>query len=568
MNKGLKKILIVGSIVILFITSAGFIVEKEFKIAKNLDIFFSLFRELNLFYVDETNPEKMIKDAIDSMLDELDPYTNFIPESDADDFKFQTTGQYGGIGALIRKNGKTCIISEPYEGLPANKAGIKAGDEIITIDGISVDENEISKVSERLKGVPGTKVSLEIKRFGINDLLKIVIVRQQITIPNVPYYGMLTDSIGYIKLNNFTTDAGKEVKQAVIELKKKNANSIIFDLRGNPGGLLNEAVNVTNVFVGKNQEIVSTKGKIKKFDNLYKTSSAAVDTSVRLIVLVDRGSASASEIVAGSLQDLDRAVLIGQRTFGKGLVQTTRPLSYNTQLKVTTAKYYIPSGRCIQALDYTHRNDDGSVGKVPDSLITEFKTKKGRSVYDGGGINPDIVTDIETLSNVAYALLNKNIIFDFATTFVSSHDSINIIDKFKIEDDIYSNFIKYVENRNFDYKTNTEEQLNKLIETAKKEKYFSLSEIEFEQLKTKLSHDKNKDLETFKKEISELLRDEIISRYYFQKGRIAGSLTSDPEILKGIEILKARKQYSDILNGKDGELTKMNGKYKKNNSIE
>jgi len=398
----LKKTRLILILSLVLVMSFGFVTlkDKEFEIVKNLDIFYSLFNELNRFYVDDTKPDKLIESAIDGMLTSLDPYTSFIPEEDMDDFTFMTTNQYGGIGALIRKGGEYAIVSEPYENFPAQAGGLKAGDTIVSIDGITTRGKEISTVSELLKGTPNTTLKLQIKRMGVKGLLEKSLTRQQITIPNVPYYGMAGDRVGYIRLSNFTKDAGREAHDAVKALKEQGAGAIILDLRGNPGGLLIEAVNVSNIFIGKDQEIVSTRGKVKQWDNVYKTTSDPVDTKIPLVVLVNRGSASASEIVAGSLQDLDRAVIVGQRTFGKGLVQTTRPLSYNSQLKVTTAKYYIPSGRCIQAVDYTHRNPDGSVGIIPDSLIREFKTSNGRKVFDGGGIAPDVALEPPQLSNI------------------------------------------------------------------------------------------------------------------------------------------------------------------------
>lgn len=568
MNKIFGKKFLIGALIVFSIVTMGFVAEKEFKLAKSLDIFFSLFRELNMFYVDETDPEKLVNDAIESMLKELDPYTNFIPESDADEFKFQTTGQYGGIGALIRRLGDSVIISEPYEGFPADKAGLKAGDVIVSIDNIPLLERDISKVSERLKGTPGTKVIVEYRRMGMKTSQKAEVVRQKITIPSVPYYGVIGDSTGYILLNSFTTESGNEVKSAFLDLKNKHhIKSLILDLRGNPGGLLNEAVNVCNLFVNKNLTIVETKGKIKQYNVDYKTTLNPIDTAIPLLVMVNRSSASASEIVAGSLQDLDRAVIMGQRTFGKGLVQTTRPLSYNTQLKVTIAKYYIPSGRCIQALDYSHRNEDGSVGKIPDSLISEFKTKKGRSVYDGGGIEPDIQTTGTPLSNISLSLINKNIFFDFATYYNQKYSKIAAISEFRITDSIYTEFLNYIKDKEFDYKTNSEEQLEKLIDISKKEKYFNDSEVLMEQLKAKLSHDKNKDLETFRNEISELLKEELTGRYYYQKGRIQSSLSDDPEVKKAIELLNDSMQYTNILNGTSGDLAKNKGKYKKYKSL-
>jgi carboxyl-terminal processing protease len=551
--KNIKKTVIIGLIVICGFLFLSFD-SDEFKIAKSLDIYISLFKELNFYYVDDVNPEKLIKTSIDAMLESLDPYTTFIPESEMDNFKFQTTGQYGGIGALIRRHGENTIIAEPYENFPAAKAGLKAGDILFAVDGKVLKANAISDVSEMLKGTPGTEVEIKFQRPGSNNIIKKKLIREEITIPSVPYYGIVSDSIGYIKLSNFTTNASIELKDALIALKNKYAKSIILDLRNNPGGLLIEAVNVANIFTGNNQLIVYTKGRIKQSFKKYFTSNNPIDSIIPLVILVNRGSASASEIVAGSLQDIDRAVIVGQRTFGKGLVQQTCPLSYNSQLKVTISKYYIPSGRCIQALDYEHRNEDGSVGYIPDSLISEFNTRTGRKVYDGGGIKPDSVTSVEALSSLTYSLFSKNFIFDYATFFAQKHDRILKPQYFQINDSIYSDFTKFLEGKEFDYKSNTEEALNKMIEIAKREKYYAIAENEISSLKNRLSHDKYKDLQTFRNEISELLLNEIIGRYYFQKGKIEASLVDDKEVKKASEILKNRVVYTEILSGKANKM--------------
>lgn len=524
--------------------------DSNFEIAKNLDIYYTLFRELNLYYVDETDPGDMIKTSIDKMLESLDPYTVYIPESKMEDYNFMTTGQYGGIGALIRKSEDYIVITDPYEGFPADKSGLKAGDMILEIDGVDLKGKDSSDVSELLKGQPNTEIKLKIKRPGEKKEFEKVIKREKIQIYNVPFYGLLEDSIGYIRLSNFTSKAGKEVKEALLDLKdNKGAKSIILDLRGNPGGLLIESVNISNLFVEKGQEIVSTKGKVKQWDRTYNAMFEPVDTTIPLAVLVNRGSASASEIVSGAMQDLDRAVIVGTRTFGKGLVQTTRPLSYNSKLKVTTAKYYIPSGRCIQALDYSHRNEDGSVGTIPDSLISEFKTKNNRLVYDGGGISPDIKTEQPHLSKIAISLLMKSLIFDYATQYVIENESIDAVENFVFTDEDYDKFIAFLSDKDFDYSTKSESSLDDLIEQAKKEKYYQLVEDEFSVLKDKLAHDKNKDLLTFKDEIKELLAEEIVGRYYYTKGKIQYSLQFDPEVKKAVEILNSPETYASILNG-------------------
>jgi len=542
----LRRIIAISLVVVL---SFGFVSlkDKEFEIVKSLEIFYSLFNELNRFYVEDTKPDKLVKSAIDGMLTSLDPYTTYIPEEDMADFNFMTTGEYGGIGALIRKGGEYAMVSEPYLDFPAQQAGLLAGDTIISIDGVSTKGKEIGSVSEMLKGTPNTTLKLQIKRIGNNGIMEKTLTRKKISIPNVPYYAFVSDKIGYIRLTNFTKDAGLETSNALKALKTQGATSIILDLRGNPGGLLMESVNVCNLFVGKGREIVSTRGKVKQWDNEYSTTATPVDTLIPIVLLVNRGSASASEIVAGALQDLDRALVIGQRTFGKGLVQTTRPLSYNAQLKVTTAKYYIPSGRCIQAVDYTHRNPDGSVGIVPDSLIREFSTHNGRKVYDGGGISPDVAVEQEQIGNIAISLYTKNLIFDYATLYFLSHPAATSVDLLKITETEYGKFLDYLKDKNYDYTTESDDKLEELIKTAKEEKYFESASDEFNALKVKLAHDKEKDLQTFSSEIRLLLYEEIASRYFYQKGRIQASLDYDRDIEKAVEVLKNPKQYSSLL---------------------
>lgn len=530
------------------VISFGFVSlkDKEFDIVKNLEIFVSLFNELDRFYVDDTDPDKLIESAIDGMLTSLDPYTTYIPEEDMADFTFMTTGEYGGIGAQIRKAGDYAVIAEPFENFPAHRAGLKAGDTILFIDGKATKGLEISEVSNKLKGTPNTSLKLMVKRIGTREPIEKTVIRQQISVPNVPYYSMVENGIGYIRLSGFTKDAGKETKDALLKLKEQGAKSIVLDLRGNPGGLLIESVNVSNLFVKKNQEIVSTRGKVKQWDNVYKTMTEPVDTTIPLVVLINRGSASASEIVAGALQDLDRAVIIGQRTFGKGLVQTTRPVSYNSQLKVTTAKYYIPSGRCIQAVDYSHRNDDGSVGFIPDSLINEFSTLHGRKVFDGGGISPDIPLEAAPIGDITISLYTKYLIFDFATLYAANNPSGSDVKDLKLDDSDYNKFVDFLKGKDYDYITDTDKQLEELMKTAKQEKYYDAAQSEFNDLKTRLAHDKDKDLLTFKPEIKSLLYEEIASRYFYQKGRIEASLSEDPELAKAVQVLKDPDTYAMV----------------------
>ncbi|HLG34659.1 MAG TPA: S41 family peptidase [Bacteroidia bacterium] len=541
---------IIGAVAIVSAASFSF-VDDYFEVSKNLDIFTTLYREVNLYYVDQTNPGKMIKKGIDAMLESLDPYTNFIPESDIEDYRFMTTGQYGGIGALIRLKGDYVVISEPYEGYPAHKAGLQAGDEILEIDGKSAKGKKTDEVSKALKGQPKSTVKVLVKRQGEKNPLEKSIVREEIKIKSVSYSGMLNDRTGYIRLTSFTESAGKEVRDAYTELKEKNVSlkGIILDLRENPGGLLNEAVNIANVFVPKNQDIVSTRGKNKDNDRTYKSVNNPVDTEMPVAVLINSRSASASEIVSGTIQDLDRGVLVGQRSFGKGLVQTTRPLSYNSQLKITTAKYYIPSGRCIQALDYTHRNEDGSVGKIPDSLVTAFKTKGGRTVYDGGGVTPDISLEPLMYSSIAGSLISKNLIFDYVTQYRLKHNEIPPVKNFNLTEEDFNDFAAFISDKEYDYITKSEKTLEELKTTTENEKYFDAVKTEYEALKTKMMHNKKEDIVKNKAELMELLKEEIVSRYYFQVGRSEAAAGYDPEIRKAVEVLDNSSLYASVLNG-------------------
>lgn len=522
--------------------------DNQFELSRNLDIFTTLFRELMIYYVDPTDPQDLVTTGIDAMLESLDPYTQYIPESGADDYRFMTTGQYGGIGALIGQREGDVIITDPYEGFPAQKAGLRAGDIIRSIDGKSVKGKAYDDVSKMLKGNPGTSISITLKRPGVEQEITRNLQREEIKIKNVPYYTLLNDNVGYIRLSSFTDNAGLEVKEAVIDLNKKGAKGIVLDLRGNPGGLLNEAVNIVNVFIDRGQEVVSTHGKVKEWDKTYKALNVAVDTKVPLAVLVSSNSASASEIVSGSLQDLDRAIIIGQRTFGKGLVQTTRPLSYNAQLKVTTAKYYIPSGRCIQALDYTHRNADGSVVKVADSLINEFKTSNGRKVYDGGGIAPDYTTEIPVFSSISQSLAQHYLLFDYATEFALKNPTIAPARSFRLSDEEYSRFMTWLEGKNYDYVTESEKKLADFKEKAEREKYFAMVSKDYEFLQQKLKHDKKSDLLLHKTEVKELLENEIVSRYYYQNGRMENSFDFDNDLQLAIKALKDPAVYTAIYN--------------------
>lgn len=546
--KKINKIVIISVIVITSILSINF-VNDDFEIAKNLDIYATLYRELNTYYVDELKPGELIKTSIESMLESLDPYTSFISESDLEDYKLMTTGQYGGIGALIHRNGDSIVISDPYEGFPAQINDIRSGDVILEVNGKTVNAKTATDVTEILRGQPGTTVKILLKREGVKDPIEKVVERAEVKIDNISYSGMINKTTGYIKLTNFYQNAGKEVKAAFLNLKEQGMTSCIIDLRDNGGGLLNEAVNIVNIFIDKGINVVSTKGKLKDKNNFHKTLNPVTDETMPLVVLVNRSSASASEIVTGAIQDLDRGVIIGERTYGKGLVQNVIPLSYNTKLKVTVAKYYIPSGRCIQAIDYSQKNEDGSVAKIPDSLKVAFKTKNNRIVYDGGGIEPDIYQDPYEYSNISVSLIIKYLIFDYATKYRSIHNTISTAKEFKVTDEIYTDFISFISNKEYDYFTKSEESLKELKLNAEKEKYYEDIKSEYFALESKMVHNKKEDLEKFKDEIKELLKQEIVSRYYFQKGRQEAYLSFDQELKKALEILKDSSTYNGLLNG-------------------
>ncbi len=544
--KKFRAIAIVIPLALLSLLTSSY-VDSYFEISKNLDIFVTLFKELNLYYVDETQPGKLVENGIDGMLQSLDPYTTYIPETDIEDYRFMTTGQYGGIGALIRKKDSLVVVAEPYENFPAQKSGLLAGDVILEVNGKSTEGKSTGDISKVLKGQPNTEVKIRVQRFGVDKPFDVTVVREEIQIKSVPYSGMLNSEVGYVNLSSFTDNCSAEVKEAIVELKKQGMTKLVLDLRGNPGGLLKEAVLLSNLFVPKGEMIVSTKGKVKDWNKDYKATEVPLDKDMPLAVLVNRGSASASEIVSGVIQDLDRGVIIGQRTFGKGLVQTTRPLSYNSQLKVTTAKYYIPSGRCIQALDYSNRNEDGSVGKVPDSLITLYHTKAGRMVYDGGGINPDVENEPIQLSEIAFNLGLKMHYFDFATEYYHTHKELPAVSDFNIDEALFTEFKTWLAKKEFDYSTDSERVLKTLKEVAEEEKYFARIEAEYTALENQIKHNKTKDMEEFKSEVKDLLRGEIISRYYHQKGRIQAMLEEDHDVKKALEILANKTEYDRIL---------------------
>ncbi|MBL6445182.1 S41 family peptidase [Fulvivirga sp. 29W222] len=544
------KIWGVGTLIILIALAFSSPSDRYFEIAKNLDIFATLFKEVNALYVDEVNPNKVIKTGIDAMLASLDPYTNYIPEDDIENFRTQSTGQYGGIGAITsRLNGKIKVVML-IEGYSAEKNGLKIGDEVIKINDIDIRELSREETSELMKGQANTPVSLTVLRYGKSSPITLNFKREKVKISNVPYYGMVSSDIGYVKLTEFTMQAGKEVRNAVNELKDKGAKKIILDVRDNPGGLLIEAVNITNVFLPKGKEVVFTKGKLTENNATYKTLNNPVDEEIPLAVLINSGSASASEIVAGTIQDYDRGIIIGQKSFGKGLVQITRPLSYNSQLKVTTAKYYTPSGRCIQALDYSFRNEDGSVGAIPDSMKMEFTTSNGRIVMDGGGIDPDITVKKDPLSPIARSLYTKGYIFDYATKYHFEHETIKDAKNFKLSDAEYQAFVNWLSDKDYGYTTQVEKKLEELTKNAKKEKYYQDIKARLADVKTTLEDSKKNDLIDFRHQIASLLEDEITSRYYLEKGSVESTFDSDDDIIKAIEILNAPEKYNQILGKK------------------
>lgn len=537
---------IVLTILSMTFTTSTFSQSNGFEVIRSLELLDQIYEHLEKYYVDDLETGKMSKIAIDAMLKELDPYTVYYHESNIEDYQLMTTGQYGGIGALIRKNDNFVYISEPYEGNPAEKSGLKAGDKIMEIDGKNMENKSSSDVSSALKGPKGADLRIKIER-NFEETKTITVTRDEIKLPDVPYSGMLDETIGYIKLNSFTRSASSDVKAAFSALKNQGMKELVLDLRGNGGGLLIEAVRIINMFIDKNQIVVSTKGRVVEENHVYKTTEAPMDLEIPLVVLVDKNSASASEIVSGSLQDLDRAVIIGTQSYGKGLVQRTYNLNYGSKVKLTIAKYYTPSGRCVQRLEYYDNKDSGHASEIPDSLVKIFKTKNGRSVIDGRGIDPDINVELKEMSRLTATIYRNNLLFDFATKYYYAHAAIADATTFELSDEEYESFKKYVLDQEFKYSTASEEMLKEMQKTAEEEGFFEDSEVEFKALMNKVIPSKERDLAKFKSQIKSLLENEIISRYYYQSGRAKNSFKDDVFIKKSLEVLQDNRQYNTIL---------------------
>lgn len=528
--------------------------DSYFEISKNLEIYTSLFKELNSYYVDPIEPGELVKTSVDAMLEHLDPYTNYITESDIEEYRFQTTGKYGGIGASMRKKEDMIFVGDVYEFSPAQQAGMHPGDQVLSIDNQDITGKSIDDISVLLKGAPGTQVTMKIKDAFTGAESQKILTRGQIEVSSVPYAGLIGKNadIAFVTLTQFTPGCGRMVRNALDSLKtvKPQLKGVVLDLRSNPGGLLNEAVNVCNLFIDRGQLIVSTKGKIKELDKEYRTESNPWDTEIPLTVLQNSSSASASEIVAGTVQDLDRGIVIGDRSYGKGLVQTTRLLGYNSSLKITTARYYTPSGRCIQAIDYSSRSADGTVSKLPDSLKKEYKTLAGRKVLSGGGIEPDIYVNDMPVSKLVVTLYVKNFFFDYVTQYVKKHPSITSASGFTFNAEDFNDFSKWLENKDYSYKTETEIMMDSLKSIAQKEKYFDAIKTDYTGLQAKLSHNKQQDLQKHKEEITRILESEIVSRYYYQRGRIENSQKKDRDLAMALNVIDQPTEYHALLQPK------------------
>lgn len=545
----MRKRLVVLSCVLAAIVGLSFTrpADRYFEIAKNLDIFATLFKEVNALYVDEVNPNKLVRTGIDAMLASLDPYTNYIPEDEVEDYRTINTGQYGGIGAITREIGDRTVVTMIIEGFEAQKGGLKIGDEILRIDGIELARLTREESSRLMKGQVGTPVKLTVKRIGNDKPIELQFRREKVKVNNVPFFGMVGNDIAYIHLSDFTPDAGKEVKNALSDLMARGAKGVILDLRGNPGGLLIEAVNIANLFIPKGKLVVSTKGKIPENNLKYETLNNPLDTEMPVAVLINRGSASASEIVAGTLQDYDRGVIIGEKSYGKGLVQVSRLLSYNSQLKVTTAKYYTPTGRCIQVLDYSHRRDDGSVLSIPDSIKQEFRTTHGRTVYDGGGIEPDIHVENVDAHPLTQVLFEKGFIFDYVTEWVYKNPAPVTPREFTLSDAEYQKFVSWMKDKDYSYKSYMEYGIQQLTDEAKKEKYYEGLKGQLDQITARLNESKKNELMKYKDQIRRMLEEEIVARHHLDRGRIESAFQHDAEVKEAIAVLHNNNEYRKVL---------------------
>lgn len=544
----LKRSLLIGMSIIV-IVGVGFR-DDFFQASKNLEIFTSIYKEISINYVDEFNSTKVVKSGIDAMLQNLDPYTEYVPESEMDNYKQRYVNtHYGGIGTSIQNRDGRFIIAETFEGFPAQKVGFRAGDELVKINGIVLKGKKYDEVSTMLKGPQNTELEIEVIRPGVKQPISKKIMRGEITQPNVSYSAMLDGNIGYIKLDKFLEGSAEEVRVALDALMKNNPSGLILDLRYNGGGILQEAVKIVGMFVPPNTNVVSQRGRIPEKNFTYPTRTVPIAPNLPLAILVNGRSASASEIVAGALQDLDRAVVVGQRSFGKGLVQQSFSIPYNGLVKITIAKYYTPSGRCIQALDYSHRTEDGSVEKVADSLIAAYKTKGGRTVYDGSGIYPDIQVNAKRYSPLAQTLVLKNLLFDYVTLFQNQHPQIAAVEQFRLSDAQYADFVKYLSGKDLDYNLASLKLLDQLKEQAAKEKKLEEVKPELDRLRAKLNSDKNSDLMKFKEEIRDLLNIEIASRYYYQKGRIIKAFENDEVLKRASTVLRSKPLLASVLNG-------------------
>lgn len=521
--------------------------SQAFEISKNLDIYATLIKELNNNYVEEINPGELNTIALEAMLSSLDPYTIYIPESRIEDMKFLTTGEYGGIGVNVIKRGERVVIASLEDKSPAVESGLLAGDEIISIDGQELSELTDEEITMLLKGQPGSPTKVLLKRWGVEEPMEKQVLRRNLNVDNIPYYGMLDSAYAYINLTSFTKDAASKSAKAFVELEKNNPKGLIFDLRGNGGGLIGEAVDILNIFIDKDQEVVRTKGRLREKNYVYKTRKSAIDLEIPIVILVDRNSASASEIVSGAIQDLDRGIILGERTYGKGLVQSVLPLSFNSQFKVTIAKYYIPSGRCIQAIDYSHKDENGNAIQVNDSLLEAFKTKNGRTVYDGRGIKPDVILEPRDFSDISSALVEKFLIFDFCTEYRLSHDSIAPASEFEVSEELWNEFLTFIEDKDISYKSDLELQLDKMKKSIVADSLYDGLEDICEQIQQKIDYKKKNEIGKHKEEIKRILKTDLVSRYYYNKGVVVANLYADRAIAKAMSLISNPKEYNEIL---------------------